>query len=153
MNCSEYLLPSLLKVHADVPVLIRTAVRAMETTLQALPSDVRQHGEIQEQLTLKERFIWGLVHVCLQSRLLGLPHGGELLTAKDGDFLRLCELEAACMSQNDELRLTALTVIVASIKTTLLPSPGASTIFLATYCSIVWSQRNYHYSRASFRIA
>src|SRR3546814_5398954 len=74
MHASEYLLPSLLKIHAKCPLALCSEIRALPTG-DELAADLRIDTE---SWTTTELQYFGLVHVCLQSRLAALPTGCEL---------------------------------------------------------------------------
>lgn len=120
MQVAEYLLPGLLKIHAKCPLAICSEIRALPMR-DGLAADLRVDTE---SWTRQELEYFGLVHVCLQARLAALPTGCEL---QDGTvFLSHDEMKMACLSGHSDLRLTALNALVASSKTTHLPSAGTA---------------------------
>lgn len=119
LHVSEYLLPNLLKIHAKCAFAVCSAIRALPVGHE-LAADLRIDTEAW---TDKELQYFGFVHVCLQARLAALPTGCEL--QDNGVYLSRHEMRTACLSGHGDLRLTALNALVASSKTTQLPSPGA----------------------------
>lgn len=159
MHVSEYLLPNLLKIHGKCAFAVCRAIRDLPVSHE-LAADRRIDTEAW---TEKELQYFGLVHVCLYARLAALPTGCEL--QDDGVNLSRHEMRTACLSGHSDLRLTALNALVASSKTTQLPSPGVhrrqSHItfchyntyrfgFVGNVCRL---QRIHYYSKRSSHIA
>ena len=103
VHIADYLLPELLKVDATcVPYMVQH-IRSLE---EAGQGSAELHGKL-----------WGMVNFTLQARLNGLV-GQATCTAgtetESGNGITEQELVLACVSADNELRLVALTALVAS---------------------------------------
>ena len=100
INCADYLINTLLEFDPHSALHLINMIRNFSEAEVAI-----------------ERKLWGIVNIVLQSRLIspGLPaseilysktKGCTNLLAKEGHLMDW-EVYMACMSKNDELRLTA----------------------------------------------
>jgi hypothetical protein len=112
-NAANYLLPEILSVDNGCVSSLMCYIRST-------------NFDNGDRSFLIDRKLWGMVNVCMQARLLNLPGKDILITdinednnlvtnsINSGSLLTTQELAWACVSDNSDLRLVSLTLIMAS---------------------------------------
>lgn len=107
-NSADYLLPELLKTDASCGPFVFSCIRRLYT--------VQVQSSPLEDGNLRVLFLWGLLNVFLQVRVLGFVGGDIVDSTSQYDGLRVEEIEEAATCANDDVRLCAIVALTTSLK-------------------------------------
>ena len=106
-NAADYLLPELLKTDTSCGPFIFYCIRKHYNLL------VRSSPE--EDGNLRVLFLWGMLNVFLQVRVLGFE-GCDIDSTSLNNAVRIDEIEEAATCANDDVRLCAVVALTTSLK-------------------------------------